>query len=93
MFPKEILPPIKDILLEVEQEDYLAMAMHEPMNSVHEAYAIILEELEEFWQEVRKRKNKRDIRNMRKELIQIAAMAIRTIYDLQLPQAEETTNE
>lgn len=93
MFSEEMLPPIKEILLEVEQEDYRAIAIHGPMNSAHEAYAIIFEELEEFWEEVRKKESIRNPPQMRKELIQIAAMAIRAIYDLQLPQLKAITNE
>lgn len=52
------------------------------MRSAHEAYAVILEELDEFWEEVRqKRGNKVGMQN---ELIQVAAMAFRALSDLDL---------
>lgn len=43
--------------------------------SLHEGYALLLEEVEEFWAEVKKRKKNRDNKNMFKELVQIAALA------------------
>lgn len=61
-----------------------ARTMHQPMNSSHEAYAVILEELDEFWEEVRKKRAERSSAAMFKELIQVAAMAIRATSDLKL---------
>lgn len=61
-----------------------AMDKHAPMNSAHEAYAVILEEVEEFWAEVMKRREERDPIAMAMELRQIAAMAMRAIIDLEL---------
>lgn len=49
-------------------------------NSAHEAYAVILEELDELWVEV-KRRHKRII-DMRKEAIQVATTTIRFLMDL-----------
>lgn len=44
-------------------------------NSPHEGYAVILEELDELWDEIkRKRMNKEAVR---KEAVQVAAMALR----------------
>jgi hypothetical protein len=68
-----------------------AMIQHGPMHSAHEAYAVILEELEEFWWQVKinpkklspEAQNDRLI-EMRKELLQVAAMAVRAIVDLNL---------
>ena len=54
------------------------------MLSLHEAYAIILEEVDELWDEVKKKSSNRDPKAVRSELIQIAAMAVRAIYDLDL---------
>ena len=59
-----------------------AVAMHKPFNSHHEAYAVILEELDEYWEEVRKKRSRRDNIKMRGELRQIAAMAIRAPVEL-----------
>lgn len=49
------------------------------LNSAHEGYAVILEELDELWEECRALKGKptkAQKARMRKEAIQIAAMAI-----------------
>ena len=58
-----------------------AQQKHGPVASPHEGYAIIAEELDEFWQQVKKKPHKRDQRNMAEELVQVAAMAIRTLID------------
>ena len=47
-----------------------------PMNSGHEAYAVILKEIEEFWADV-----KRDD-PIQREMIQIGAMALATLTEL-----------
>lgn len=56
--------------------------------SLHEAYAIILEELDEFWDEVKKQSGARDPKAMRTELVQIAAMAARAAIDCGLMEGE-----
>ena len=70
------------ILQDILNEARRAFRLHGPYNSHHEAYAVILEELEEYWEEVRKKSEERDPVAMRKELIQLAQTAFRTIYDL-----------
>ena len=81
---------LMDIAYEVNREVQRAMGLrngggHAAMNSPHEAYAVILEELDEYWDEVKiynPHKIGRDTRpRQREELIQLAAMAIRAIYD------------
>ena len=72
------------ILMDVEREVTRAMGLHPSQHSAHESYAVILEEVDEFWEEVRKRNCQRDKQAMRTELIQIAAMAVRAIHDLGL---------
>jgi hypothetical protein len=52
------------------------------MSSEHEGYAIILEELDEAWDEIKKSPSKRDPKRVRAEMIQVAAMAIRFLDDL-----------
>lgn len=61
-----------------------ARSKHCTLNSAHEAYAVILEELDEYWEQVRLRRQDRDRAKMRLELVQIGAMAIRAISDLNL---------
>jgi hypothetical protein len=50
--------------------------------SSHEGYAVILEELDELWEEVRKQYDVRSNERMRKEAIQVAAMAMRFVFDI-----------
>lgn len=49
------------------------------MASYHEGYAVIKEELDELWSEI---KGKQKKENLEKEAVQIAAMAIRFLLDL-----------
>lgn len=76
---------------EITAETARAMNLHPPIHSAHEAYSVILEEVDEFWKLVKINPNKlsgvqRATRqeNMREELTQIAAMALRSIVDLGL---------
>lgn len=67
-----------------------AKEMHgnKEFNSVHEGYAVLLEEVDELWDEVKKnplkmaggREQHRQL--MRKEAIQVAAMALRFVSEL-----------
>lgn len=87
-----------DVLHEVRTE--LERAVHKfqrPQSSPHEGYGVLAEEVHEFFLEVIANDNAK----ARKELIQVAAMAVRTIlevYDrvqVRLPDAAEvpTTEE
>jgi hypothetical protein len=69
---------LEDIRAEVQR----AETVYVPLHSLHEAYAVILEELDELWDQVRMKDHERDPVAIRKELIQIAAMAWRTAKDL-----------
>ena len=74
-----------DVALEVAAEASRAGTLFPPMNSPHEAAAVIREEFDEYWDEVKKHntsKPDRDTRpRQREELIQLAAMCIRAITD------------
>ncbi|KLU66321.1 hypothetical protein DEAC_c17200 [Desulfosporosinus acididurans] len=50
-------------------------------NSRHEGYGVILEELDELWDEVKKRNP--DVKNMRSEAVQVAAMAMKFIMSME----------
>lgn len=72
------------IFLQIETELDYANKLHPPFKSLHEAYAVILEELDEFWDEVKKKESKRDRENIKSELIQISAMCVKTIENFEL---------
>ena len=59
-----------------------AILKHAPMHSLHEGYAVILEELDELWEEVRAWQPGADLTKARKEAIQVAAMALRLVHDV-----------
>ena len=69
-----------DAVLEVIREFNRASSLHPPFNSAHEGYAVLLEEVDELKAEVWKRHH--DPERMRKEAIQVAAMALRFLADV-----------
>lgn len=86
--------PIRAIQLQtgrVAAETERAMGIHAPIHSAHEAYAVIKEELDEFWELVKINPKKlsdleqtRRLEQMSKELTQVAAMCVRATVDLGL---------
>lgn len=64
-----------------------AMMRYAAMNSAHEGYAVLDEEVDELWDHVKVKQGQRDVDAMRKEAIQIAAMAIRFAVDVCKPGA------
>jgi hypothetical protein len=51
-----------------------------PFNSAHEGYAVIAEELDELWDDVKANRNTEE--HMISEAIQVGAMAIRFVADM-----------
>lgn len=70
------------ITQEIRNEVESARSKYHNFNSLHEGYAVILEELDELWDAIKASKDIRGDNSMRKECIQIAAMAVRFIEDL-----------
>lgn len=60
-----------------------ARSIHAPMNTAHEGYAVLLEEVDELWDAI---KGDGDIRE---EAVQVAAMAIRLLVDVCTPHTTE----
>ena len=58
-----------------------------PFHSAHEGYAVIKEELDELWEEIKKKAVERDPEKLQKEAVQIGAMAARFIIDICLEGA------
>lgn len=57
-----------------------AQQLHPPLKSSHEGYAVILEELDEVWAHVKAKQQ--DLPAMRRELVQVAAMAQRMAEEI-----------
>ncbi len=74
------------IIDDVVEEYNRATHKFGPFNTQHEAYAVMLEEMDELWAEIKRKSGKRTKRNknaIRKEATQVAAMAIRLIMDME----------
>jgi hypothetical protein len=57
------------------------------MNSAHEGYAVLAEEVDELWDHVKVKQGSRNIEKMTYEAVQVAAMALRFIIDVCHPVA------
>ena len=66
---------------QVADELARARAAHPPIHSLHEGYAVLLEEVDEFWAEVKQRAGTGTRLAALLELVQIAAMAQRIAED------------
>lgn len=73
---------LAEIMYAVQKEYDRATLTYGRFNSAHEGFAVMLEEVDELWDEVKKKTNKRSKTAMRNECIQIAAMALRYITDI-----------
>ena len=66
----EVVDTLEDIEIELKR----ALKKHRTMASSHEGYAILLEEVDELWDEIKSQNHNRWA--IRKEAIQVAAMAL-----------------
>lgn len=69
-------------LREVTEDIERALRKHKKFASAHEGLAVIHEEFDELKAEVWKRAKKRNTKRMRKEAIQLSAMALRFALEL-----------
>ena len=67
------------VLKEIGNEVIRAESCFPEFASAHEGYAVILEEIDELWHEVKNNKDPSCKERMHTEAIQIAAMAVRFI--------------
>ena len=65
---------IQGTLSDIGTELRRAVEVHRAMVSAHEGYAILLEEVDELWTEIKNKEQ--DAAAIRKEAIQVAAMAL-----------------
>ena len=71
------------LLNEIVQEFFKASDKFPPMRSEHEGYAILKEEVDELWGSIKlNQKNPERALKCHKECVQVAAMALRFLYDL-----------
>jgi hypothetical protein len=68
------------ILAQIKREVMRAARKHPAMNSPHEGYAVILEELDELWEHVKSDTGKSVAAGF--EALQVAAMGVRYLNDV-----------
>lgn len=73
---------IEDIICDVQLELRRAMSKFPRFHSAHEGYAVLKEEVEEAWEAIKAN----DPIHARIEMMQVAAMAIRFLHDIQIPK-------
>lgn len=72
---------VDELILEVMDELDRA-DVWPPMNSPHEGYGVLMEEVDELWTWIKTKQKNRDLAAMRREAIQVAAMAVRFAHDV-----------
>lgn len=77
----DYLIKLQSSFLEIKDEIVEAKSKYKnDFNSFHEAYAVILEEVDELWDEIKKKEL--DKEKVRKEAIQVGAMISRLLVEL-----------
>lgn len=79
---------LAEALDEVETEYLSARIKHSPMRGPHEGYGVLMEEVDEFWDEVKAN----NPQAARKEIIQVAAMALAYLIEVSPPKADAATH-
>lgn len=69
-------------VLDIIKEFNRATELFGPFHSAHEGYAILLEEMDELWDEVKKHRSPENYQRMMDEAVQVGAMALRFIVDM-----------
>jgi hypothetical protein len=69
-------------LRKIEAEYKRAIILYPQFHSNHEGYAVLKEEVDELWDEIKKSKEVTLDDQMKHELIQIGAMCVRFLSDL-----------
>ncbi len=70
---------INNYMIDIEDELHRAMQKFPDMYSYHDGYAILKEEVDELWDEI---KGSQHPQLLKKEAIHVAAMALRFLVDL-----------
>lgn len=75
---KDQIQLLAEIAAEVERSKVHGVQFR----SLHEAYAVMLEELQEVWEITMQKRKDRNPVALQKELIQVAAMAVKAIASM-----------
>lgn len=81
-----MIKEIEEAVNQVFEEYKRATQKFGPFKSTHEGYAVILEELDEAWDEIKTNNRERAT----EEMIQVAAMVLRWIVDCGVVKKENT---
>lgn len=73
---------MEQILNSIIAEYKSATSAFPAYHSAHEGFAVLAEEVDELWDHVKTNQKRRDIEAMKKECIQVAAVAIRFAIDI-----------
>lgn len=79
---------VLEFLADTREEYASSLEKHGGFNSAHEGWAVLFEEVDELWDEVRKKRKDRSGGNMYLECKQIAAMALKFAIFVALPAKE-----
>lgn len=71
------MTPLREAQIDAMTEAERAQTLWPPFNSAHEGFAVLMEEVDELKAHVWTNQKKRNLPDMRKEAIQVAAMALR----------------
>ncbi len=70
--------PVESVLSQIRSELIRATSKHGPMRSAHEGYAVLKEEVDELWDDVKANNHRGAVI----EAVQVAAMAARFVLDV-----------
>lgn len=73
---------LPNILTDVAEEVERSEKHGSKFASLHEAYAVMAEEMDEVWDITKMKKRDRGMNKLRDELIQVAAMAVKAVQSL-----------
>lgn len=73
---------LDEIIDGIKREVDYAVTMYPAFNSAHEGFSVMNEEVDELWDHVKVKQGRRNVAEMKKEALQVAAMAIRFAYDI-----------
>lgn len=72
------LREVERMLGAIRDEFHRARSLHSPMNSPHEGYAVLKEEVDEMWDAIKQN----NLGEARQEAVQVAAMALAFLMEV-----------